>query len=177
MRRVRTERGILRCRPVEQHTASTPVCCGVKARGILVGTFKAVCGEQCIDELRAACLYAVVVDAQTLESMRAGVRDKDIGGLEKLEQGFLAVGILEVEAQTALAAVVSLENGGVIFGRRHLPCTADGAVGLALCRLDLNDIGTPLGHDAACHGRCDMSSELNDFDVFQRLHSIRSFLH
>ena len=164
------ERGVLGCGPVKEHAAASPVCCGVKSGSVLVRSFKAVCCEQCVNELRAAGLNALVIDAQTLKSVRTGVGDENVGGLEQLEQSFLAFGIFEVQAEAVLVAVVGLENGSVVLSGGNFPCAADCAVGFTLCCFKLYNVCAPFGHYAACNGSGNMSSELYDFDVLKRFH-------
>ena len=138
----------------------------VERRLVGIRSFAAETGDVAVHEPRVAGQQRHVVEAEAGQRRAAHVRDEHVGGIEQVERGGLAVVRPEVEHDAALAAVVELEDRVVRqVVAEHL---AELARRVALRRLDLDDVGAPVGEHAARRRAGDPHAELHDLDPVQR---------
>jgi hypothetical protein len=116
------------------------------------------------------------VGIETDAGQRRGpdVGEEHVGGGEQLHHRRLALVGLEVEHDAALRAVVELERRvGVQLAAEHL---AEDARRVARGRLHLDDVGAPVGEDAAGGRPGHPHPQLDDTNPFQRSrHGGRSY--
>ena len=93
--------------------------------------------DRAVDDARIDLAHGLVIDAEPVLDGRFEVLDDDIGLLDELEEDFLPLRAFQVERQRPLVAVQILEIGAV--------AAAAGRVGMLAGRLDLDDIGAPIG--------------------------------
>ena len=103
------------------------------------------------------------IGAEFESLQRAGthVGDQHVGGREQPVEDGVVVEVTQIEHHRTLAAVVDLERRD-----RHRPVEADrsehAALRIAGGRFDLDDVGPPVGHDAARRGSRDPHAEFDD---------------
>src|SRR4051794_16451694 len=93
--------------------------------------------DRAIDNARIDLAHGVVIDAEPVFDGRFEILDDDIGLFDELEEDFLPLRALQIERQRPLVAVQILEIGTV--------AAAAGRIGMLAGRLDLDDIGAPIG--------------------------------
>src|SRR5262249_16745142 len=127
----------------------------------------AVAGDQAVDEPWVAHRQPRPVEPQAGQGWEPHVRDEDVGALYEGIRYLPGLGGGEIQDDAALAPVVELE--GRVGGQLG---TRDGEVqaakGIAIGRLDLHHVGTPVGEDGAGRGPCDPQPELEDTDSLAR---------
>src|SRR5206468_6915196 len=123
----------------------------VVAGPFLVGAAPAVGGERAVDEAGEALGGGGRCQAEALQRLRPEVGDEDVGAVEQpVEDAPAGVGG-DVDGQRPLAPVGGHEGavGGVGVGPQRSP---DGPHGVAAGGFDLDDVGPPIGQDAADGG-------------------------
>ena len=133
-----------------------------------VGVFAlhAVAGDRCVDQSGMASGQALGIEAETLEAAEANVGDEDVSVRNQVVGDFFALRGGEVEDDAPLGPVVHLEDG---VGRHHLAGqrVLERARRIAGGRLDLYDLGSPIGEDSTCSRACDPHAEFDDLHAFE----------
>jgi hypothetical protein len=103
------------------------------------------------------------VQAQPFQAARPVVGDEHVGVGQQRPQHVLAARGAQVDGDGALAAVVQLER------RVHLTAVRprQSAKRIATERLDLDDLGAPVGEDGRARRRGQPEPELDDADAVQ----------
>ena len=112
------------------------------------------------------------VEAHLGQRLGAGVGDEDVSFREELHHDLEALFGLEVQSDEALVEVGHVERE-VLFvagGHAENDSLVD-AAGIALERLNLDNIGTPFAEDAARGRGRKEGSEVNDFKTLEWLHA------
>ena len=142
-------------RPERPHVVRGPV---------LLVAREAVAVDVRVDEPRVAGRHRLVVEPRPREGARASVGDEDVGAIDEVGGDRTSLLGGQVQRDAALVAVVELERR-VDLQVRH---RQDGAERVAIGRLDLDDVGSPVAEDA-CGGRSGHPHpHLDDPDPFHR---------
>ncbi len=133
---------------------------------VCVVALHAVAGNGRIDERRVTSRHAVWIEAESLESTEAHVRDQYVGIGDQLLGDRRAVVAGEIEGDASLRAVVHLEDRVV----RHLCAEhrTKRAARVATERFDLDDFSAPIGEDAAACRPGDPHAELDNLHTIER---------
>src|SRR5258708_6463867 len=130
----------------DRHQSAHPLRDLVDAWPLAVRSVLAKAGNTAIDDARIDRPQHLVVDAETMLDVRPVVLDHDIGGFGKAMENRLALRLLQVECDAALVAVQVLEVETMARAAEILRF-----VGIRR-RLDLDDVGTPIGQMAHASG-------------------------
>ncbi len=126
---------------------ASPEGADVVAGAVGVGTVEAVAGDDPVDDRRVPLAHGSRPESEPLEGGDAHVRDEHVGPLEQSLHRLLPGLAAQIEHDAALAPVVQLERR-----HRRLLTGADGTedrpLRVAGRRLDLDDVGAPVGEDA-----------------------------
>ena len=114
------------------------------SRAVETGLFSfraglAIGGERGIDQSLVDGRQRINIDLQTLACAEREIGDEDIGLAHQPVEYRQALGMLEIDRQTALVA--RIEIPGIGFAGQQ------SAIGIALKRLDLDDLGTEIRQD------------------------------
>jgi hypothetical protein len=149
-------------------TGTRPERADVVGRPVPLGAVQAEPAHAGVHETGVAGGHAGVVEPGSLEGVEAQVGDEHVGpGDQVLEHLAAALGAV-VEADGPLAPIVELER------RVHLVAEGRREVGrhpaerIARQRLDLHDVGAPVGQDAGAARPGDPEAELDDLDPLHR---------
>src|SRR6185295_1421966 len=108
----------------------------------------AVAGDGGVDEARVLGREPIVVELETPQHLGADVGDERVGTCDQLARDAPTFDRRQIEGDASLAAVVELEGR---IHRRLLADRADeqAAEGITVGRLDLDDLGAPVGEHPA----------------------------
>ena len=154
----RTQRlGDAGSRPKGRDVVGAPFC---------VRPLQAIPGDDGVDQAGVTLVYLVGAEPDALEGGRAQVRQEDVGPCHQLIREVQATFVRKVECNGALAPVVQLEHRiGRQVTTEHVE---EGPTRVPLGRLDLHDIRTPVGQDAAGTGAGDPDAEFDHPHAVQR---------
>jgi hypothetical protein len=120
----------------------------------------AVAGDAAVDEARIPGRERVPIEREPRERGAAEVRHEDVRAVEEPVGDFARLGPPEIEHDAAFAAVVELERRvrRQLHPRRR---QVEPAERVAVGRLDLDDLGAPVGEHPAGRGARDPHAELD----------------
>ena len=155
-----------------ENAAAAHVAGNVKAGSVLFGALLAIAKAVAHDQARELLVQGFPVEAHLGQRLGAGVGDEDVSFREELHHDLEALFGLEVQSDEALVEVGHVERE-VLFvagGHAENDSLVD-AAGIALERLNLDDIGTPFAEDAARGRGRKEGGEVNDFKTLEWLHA------
>ena len=116
-----------------------------------IGTAVAVAVQRRIDQARIARAHRLMREAEFFDLLRPHRMHENVGAIDQPPQRLGGGGLLEIEHQRALAAVEPHEQ------RRHVRRARRAGVarGIALGRLDLDDVGAHVAEHLRRQGACD----------------------
>ena len=117
--------------------------------------------DRAVDDARVDLGDALIVDAEAVLHVAAIVLDDDVGVLRQSHEDRLALGALEVERQRTLVAMQVLEVEAVALAAHGVDVVVGG-------RLDLDDVGAPVGELASCGWAGTVCGEVEDAQVRER---------
>jgi hypothetical protein len=138
----------------------------VVGRAVGVRSRHAIPGDEAIDQLRIAPGHRLEIEAETLQCAGPDVGHEHVGTGQQLECDPLPFGGGQVQHDAALGAVVHFERR--VLPRLDLQHSPEHAGRVSRRRLDLDDVGTPVGEYPSGGGRRDPDSEFDDLDPCQR---------
>ena len=113
-------------------------------------------------------MQALPVQTHLLEGLGTVVGDEDVSIGEQLVHDLEALFGLEVQRDEALVHVGHVEaEVFVVRGRHAENSSLVHAARVALCGLDLDDVGAPFAEHATSRRRGKKRGQVNDFDALQ----------
>ena len=153
-------RGVIGFDQIHQSRAR-PVGGCIKTGLARLGADLAVGGERGVDQPRVERTDRVVVELQPVTYRQRQIGDEHIRLAHQAIQHIKPLGLFQVEAQAALAAVVEFP-GVVAFGHRQAGGMVSLAVGIAFGRFDLDDVCTEISHRRSGCGRRNETRAVDD---------------
>ena len=108
------------------------------------------------------------MSCRPLQGVHAEVLDHHVALLDELEEELLAFRLLQVDDDAALVAVQADEIGGLAVLEGDAPAAREVA---EAGRLELDHLGAEIGEHGRAERTCEGVREVEDFDVFKRLHA------
>ena len=126
----------------------------------------AVAGDRRVDQPGMASGQGLGIEAETFEAAEANVGDEDVSVRNQVVGDLFALRGGEVEDDAPLGPVVHLEDG---VGRHHLAGqrVLERARRIAGGRLDLHDLGSPVGEDSTRSRARNPHAEFDDLHAFE----------
>ena len=132
------------------HTTASPKRTNVVTGAVAIGALQAVARKAAVDQSRKTFDDRSVIKSKTFERSGTHVGNEHIGGCQESEHlGKTGLGV-QIDDHRLLAAVIDLERRHASL-IRYAQRTENGSLRITGRRLDLDDLGTPIGHQA---GRC-----------------------
>jgi hypothetical protein len=138
----------------------------VVGRPVAIGSARAVAGEVAVDEAAVDRVDAGEIETDTRQRAHAQVRDQHVGALDQACRDGAAFGVLEIDGDAALAAIVELErriDRHVDAGRVQ----EQSAHRIAGRRLELDHLGAPVGEDAGGRRSGHPEAQLENSNAFK----------
>ena len=126
----------------------------------------AVASDRGVDQTRVASSECFRIESETLQSAESHVGDEHVSLCNEFIGDLSSVGGREVEHDASLRAVVHLEDG---VGRHHLTGqrVLERTRRIAGGRLDLHDLGSPVGEDSTRSRARNPHAEFDDLHAFE----------
>src|SRR5690606_23329386 len=144
-------------------TRARPVGDAVETALVAVRAGHTLSGAAGVHDPRIAREDVVYVDTQLGARVGQEVRHEDVGGFDELHEHLTPLGVGDVQCDSALSAVVDLEQAreAVDLGGDTPGC--GGSSGVAEIRvLELDDVGSPVGEDRGRRGDERVQSHVYD---------------
>jgi hypothetical protein len=137
---------------------------------VLLRALGAVARDQSVDEPRILRRHGFCIETEPRERGGTHVRHEHVGARDQLVCERAPLGVAEVDADRALAAVVHLERRveGQVAAEHELKQPRGVA---ETRRLDLHHVRAPVRENSARRGPRDPDPELDDANAFQRTHA------
>ena len=143
----------------------------VETRALGIGAALAEAGNAGEDDLLVDLFQRLVIDAETVLDVGPVVLGDDVGFFDELHENLQAVRILQVQREAALVAVQVLEVGA---GALAAPAVGEIESGR---RLDLDDVGAPVGELAHCGGTGTHAGQVDYTEARQRAAALGACIH
>ncbi len=133
------------------------------AAGGLLARF-AVGGHRGVDEPRIEMVQVLPADAQALAGVERRIGHEHVGALDEPAQHLPALGLAQIQGQPALGAVVD-DPAVVVRALGHSRPRGAVAIGIAVGRLHLHDVGAEIGEDGRGHRPGDEARRVDDLQA------------
>ena len=142
----------------------------VEASRVLEGAARAEAEDLGHDEAREPLVEGVEVVAEFGEGFDASGGEEDVGAGQQAVHGFASRVLVKVDGDEALVGVRHVEAEVLVVGVGGAEHGALGAAGIALGRLDLDDVGPPFAEDARDGGGGQECCHIDNRDAGKGVH-------
>ena len=158
----RVERDALGAGELHRQAGPGPEGADVVGRAVAVVAAQPVAADAAVDEAGVPLDRRLGLEAEAVERVGAQVGEEDVRRRQELLEGGAGVVVAQVEDDAAFAAIVLREGrvGEVLAADAERP--EGPAHGVTRRRLDLDDVGAPVGQEGAGRRRGDPDPHLDD---------------
>ena len=137
---------------------------------ILIGPLRAIAQYCGVDQAGEAALELLIGEPHALQGLLPEVGQQHVRPLQQLHHGLLPALCTQIQRDKALVQILHVEVGVGIRSTRREGGTRLLAPGVAVERLHLDHVGSPLGQNAGAHGPRQHGGQFHNLDSFQWFH-------